>query len=442
MADNIKVLGTGTSRIYSNLKSIDKRRVSDISRIDYQIEKYSDKVANSSWFNIGGGVVEIGGGILSTIATSGMIGGGWGILVSGIGSVLSGIGSLSSAKANKEINKLNEQKQNLGMYYSALTENLSLYGQSLENRDEYINSARESLMSSITRMNNAYGADFTKAIRGLFYSKNGINSSVYSLFNNNYRTFNEHGHGEVGGFNEGDFFDESTLVTSGADYFNNNFSELELGDLNEKLTNQLYNMLMTSGTSFAEQVSGMENDVRDLISSVLSGRREYVQEIQKTINGLSLDSIQNSLNFALSVGQAEASRAISGIRGASASSNVNIQNLAKDLADLEESYQKAYIASKIVSDISGQQYTVAQNIARVRANERLALKQATEQAISGWNETARGIKDAGREANKQLNEANKYYYSKCKSECTEKSSNRKHCCQRIKNRYRYIHKYC
>ena len=400
MANNFKIIGTGSSRVLNSINSIDSRRVGQIKRINEGINDLNKK--NNTWamVNVGGQAVSAVGSIISSAGADV-----WGTAIQGVGAVASGIAGYMSNKNQMRINSATARKQLLDTYYSSLTSNLGAYGQSLENRDDIIYSARENIKSTITEMNYAYGSQFTNAIRGLFYSKNGIDSSVMSLFNGNFKTFNEMGEGEVAGWNDSGEFDTSDIVNEGTNYFNENLSDIQLGDLNKSLTNKLYNMLMSADTTFSRQVGAYETEVKDLISNALTQRREYVTSLNSQIEQLASQKGSDALNNALSIGQAEASRAVSGLRGVSASSNVELQKLANKLADLEYGYQQGYILSQARNAIRDMQVSTASSIAKARANESLALKQATESAISGWNKLASNARTASREANKQLNEA-------------------------------------
>jgi len=405
MANNYKIIGTGSSKIYGSINSLDSNRARQIGKINEGIEALNIK--NNTWaiVNTAGQVTSAVG---SVVKDFGGAAAGWGAVIKGVGAIASGISSYFSNNNQMRINNANARKQLLDNYYSALTTNLSSYGQALENRDDIIFSARENIKSTITEMNNTYGSQFTNAMRGLFYSQNGIDSSVMSLFNGNFNTFNELGEGNVAGWNDSGEYSISDLVNEGTNYFSGNYTDLQLNKLNSSITNKLYNMLMTSGTSFADQVGAYETEVKNLISNALTQRREYVTSVNNQIEQMITSGTSDAINRALAIGSAEASRAVSGLRGASASSNVELQKLSKSLADMESNYQRAYVVSQAISGLGDMQASISTSIAQARTSEKLALKQATESAISNWNKLAATARSSEREANKQLNEAYVY----------------------------------
>ena len=393
MATNIKTINSGSNRITSNLNRLDSYNTANSNKFESKIKGYYDEtINNKKWatiFGIGEPIGNLVGAGIGAIATAGQggvgavsgwdIGGKIGKAVGAIGQGIFGIRATQS-EYNAQITEAEYQKyQN---YYNALTTNMAYYGTALENRDEIIFNARERINSSITQMSNTYGAEFTNALRSVFYGKNGIDASVKSLFTGNYNTFNELGSGTVAGWLEGELYDTSELTNDANNYFYNNYTDLELSDLNQKITNRLYNLLMGGGTSFAEQVRGYETEVRDLISNSLFNRRNIIQQYANQLGQLASSKQASDISTVFAIGQAQANASLSGIRGVSASNNVNIQKMQQDMQNMEYDTQVAYGVSMMKNSIENIQMSVSQGIASARFNEQQALKQATDSAIT------------------------------------------------------------
>lgn len=412
MATNIKTINTGSSRISNNLNRLDSFNTANSNRYEGNIRTFNDQTINrQKWATIFGIGSSVGGTAMSVGSSIGAnaigltIAGG---ALSVLGAVGQGIFGIASARSQYNSQLEQEKYNKYQTYYSALAQNMAYYGSALENRDDILFGVNQQINSSITSMSNTYGAGFTSALRSVFYGKNGIDSSINSVFGS-YKTFNEIGSGTVAGWNEGELYDVSELTSDASNYFNNNYTDLELSDLNEKITNRLYNLLMGADTSFAKEVKGYETDVRNLISNSLMARRQTIQQYAKQFSDLATQKQGADINSAIALGQAQASSAISGLRGASSSRNVAIQKLSQAMADMEYTTQIAYGMVQMQNAIQNIQVNVSQQVASRRSSEQLALKKATENAINSWNQGVVSTARSGEyEGNKALREAYQY----------------------------------
>lgn len=415
MATNIKTINSGSNRITSNLNRLDSYNTVNSNKFESKIKAYNDKSIKQQAWSAGFGIGTATGGTTLGIASAVGVASGAFLPLAIIGGALSiggaigqGIFGIKSAKSQYESQQVQADYAKYQNYYNALTQNMAYYGTALENRDEIIFGARESLTSSLNQMSTTYGAGFTNALRSVFYGKNGIDASVKSLFNGNYSTFNEIGSGSVAGWLSGDLYDTSELTEDADNYFRTDYTQLEMSDLNQKITNRLYDLLMGGNTAFAEQVRGYETDVKNLISNALLSRRQTIQEYGKQFNDLVAQKQSADINSAIALGQAQLSASISGLRGASASTNVALQKMAQDMAEMEYSTQVAYGMSQMQNALKNIQLSVSQNVASLRSNEQLALKRATESAINSWNVNVSDINKAGYSANAELRAAYEY----------------------------------
>lgn len=331
---------------------------------------------------IGDAVEGVAGGVLGFLGNAVSFGGTW---------LESGIDTSYQTKAKE---------------YEQISERFLDYGEYLTNRDEILTSAMNTLTNSMSEMRGTYGDAFVSQFYNLMLAKNGLTPDSYSMLTGgmdnmgNFRTFEAGMYGEAS--EENGLFD--SLTSGNQDLFDGLYAKLtsqDLGGIKDSLTRALF----AGDTEFGETLRGYENDLSALLDSYIGNQESLLADTQESLESLGAQARSEEISYAEEIGEAEAKRATSGLRGGTAYANESLAKLSRDLGRLS----RMASATNVIGNLRRQMKQLQLNATSTAYNYRTAMKKANMSARNAMIAWANGAivttDEAQRRANAYRSEA-------------------------------------
>lgn len=343
--------------------------------------------ANKSgfWGALSSGLGVIAG-IVGGLATGGL---GWGIAL-GVGSA--GAGFMSSLRANDANDTSYATHAN---EIAQIASNVLGYSESLQSRDELIVQTMDSITSSMNDMRNTYGNAFVDQFYSLMLAKSGMTPEDYSLLTGNFRTFEAQRYGTESG--EAGIWDE--LTESSADMFNNFYAQLTQDDI-KGIQDSLNRALFAGETEVGYQLRGYENDLNTLYQNFVNSQWGTLEDARASLEKINTQNLADQINNELAVGEAQASRASSGVRGGTVMANENLARFNADLSRMAGMASATNFIRQLRNQMEQQRLTASSQAYNYRSAQR-------QLSIRSTNAMLEGITSVGMTAGQSENKANR-----------------------------------